>query len=487
MKILNILIICLALFATACSEDFIEIAPISQQSVEKFFKTAEDVEQAVIGAYDALQSGGQYGGVSGFNHFMEVTADNSYNPNTLQVGGSRAAFDNFRLDPTTIWLNDTWVACYAGINRCNTVLSRIDAISMNESTKKIRKAELKFLRALTYFNMVRIWGDVPLILEEREEVFASFQDTRTPTDAVYTQIIKDLTEAINDLPVKGQTQTGRATQGAAQALLGKVYLTQGRWNDAVNTLDQVTKSSAKYALEANYANIFKTTNKHGIESIFEVNFLENTNGEGNRIDNPDNASDANNKPSPNYFALVSEHLKKNPNDVRPNVTIDTIAVSGPIINAFSGKFQGAAFIGKDGSYGFNIVVLRYADVLLMLAEALNEQDYSSNGRALELLNQVRTRAGAIAYTATDLPTQQSFRDAIALERRLELAFENHRWFDLVRTKKAVEVMNAANGGGTTPNAASSLAFTMKENQLLFPIPQGQIDASAKKITQNPGY
>lgn len=487
MKFINLLIICLAILATSCSEDFIELAPISEQSIDNFFKSAEDIEQAVLGTYDALQSDGQYGGISGFNHFMEVTADNSFNPNTLQTGGSRAAFDNFSLDPTNLWLNNTWIDCYTGINRCNTILNRIDPINMDANTKAIRIGEVKFIRALTYFNLVRIWGDVPLIIEERENVFDAFQDTRTPASEVYQQIIQDLTDAIDALPIKGQTAKGRATKGAAQALLGKVYLTLKQWNDAVNLLDQVVNSPAKYTLEPKYANIFSPSNENGIESIFEVEFLAGSNGEGNVIDNPDSQSDGNNKPAPNYFALVSEHLKNNPNDVRPDVTIDTIAISGTTVNAFSRKFLGSAFVGSDGTYGFNIIVLRYADVLLMLSEALNEQGYTANGRAFDLLNQVRRRAGANDYTATDLPNQQSFRDAIAKERRLELAFENHRWFDLVRTNKAIEVLNAANSGGSAPNAASALGFTLQPFQLLFPIPQAQIDASARKITQNTGY
>lgn len=479
MKITNILIIFLCILATSCSEDFIEIAPISEQSLDNFFKSAEDIEQAVAGAYDALQSDGQYGGVSGFNHFMEVRADNSYNTNTTQNSGTRAAFDNFSVDVSNPWLNNTWSSCYDGINRCNIILNRIDDIDMDASTKTARKGELHFIRALTYFNLVRIWGEVPLVTAERENVFDAFEDTRASVDAVYVQIVQDLNEAINELPLKGDTEAGRANKGAAQALLGKVYLTRGQWNEAANFLDDVI-SSGEYALEADFNKIFDRANEYGIESIFEVSFLENTNGEGNSIESPDNPNEANNKPSPNYFALVDKQLADHPNDVRPDATIDTIAVNGSTVNAFSGKFQGSAFQGADGSFGFNIIVLRYADVLLMLAEALNEQGYEADGRAFDLLNEVRIRAGAGTYSSADLPNQQSFSEAIDLERRLELAFENHRWFDLVRTGRALEVMNNAIG-------ASALNFTMQPHQVLYPIPQAQIDASAGVITQNTGY
>ncbi|MFS4456151.1 RagB/SusD family nutrient uptake outer membrane protein [Maribacter sp. 2304DJ31-5] len=475
MNIKNIIVSTVVLLVSfSCSEDFIDLDPLSDQSLGNFFSNGQDVEQAVIGAYDALQSANQYGGISGFNHFMEVRSDNSFNSNPNQDGGSRADFDNFSLDVANTWINGTWISCYDGINRCNTILNRIDAIEMDDNVKANRIGEVKFIRALTYFNLVRIWGDVPLITMERENAFDAFEDTRASTSAIYDQIIADLTDAIASLSLKADTDSGRATRGAAQALLGKVHLTLQDWSAAVSALESVVNSPTNYDLEANFADLFDQSNEFGVESIFEVNFLSGTNGEGLQLQG--SPAERNNKPSVNYIDYTNAYLIGNPNDVRPGVSINIISGT----DALTGKLAGIDDVGSDGTYDSNIIVIRYADVLLMLAEALNEIGYQASGDAFTYLNQVRSRAGASTLTFTDLPDQTAFRDWIAEERRLELAFENHRWFDLIRTGKALEVMNSAANAG-------SFAFTVEAHQLLYPIPQAQIDASGGALTPNPGY
>jgi len=459
----------------ACSEEFINLAPISEQSAANFYKNQTDLEQAVVAAYDALQDGAQYG-VNGFDHFMEVIADNTFNDNTTQNGGQLANFDNFNLTANNTVLNSTWNSCYRGIQRCNIVLNRIDKIEIPDSTKAVRKGEVKFIRALTCFNLVRIWGDVPLVLNEVENPFEAFEHTRNSTDAVYAQIIRDLEEAIADLPLRFKApDVGRATKGAAQALLGKVHLTRKQHQPAATLLEQVI-AAGTYKLLPNFADVFSSKNKNNAESIFEVQFKSGTNGEGISTTPPTNKSDVNNRPSNDIIKLFRE----NP-DVRFEASIALPAGAPP----YSKKRLDD--LGSDATFGFNAMVLRYADVLLMAAEALNEIGYQPNGKAFDYLNAVRTRAKATPYTVNQLPNQASFRQAIDKERRLELAFENHRWFDLVRTNRALEVLNAANLGGTSPNAASSFPFTMKAHQVLFPLPLTQIDASAGKLSQNPGY
>ncbi|HMO38141.1 MAG TPA: RagB/SusD family nutrient uptake outer membrane protein [Saprospiraceae bacterium] len=465
----NILFFTLLLSLASCSEDFINLAPISQSNSANFYKTADDINQAVIAAYDALQEGGQYAD-NGFDHYMEVRSDNTYNDNVTQSAGNLSNFDNFALRSDNPRLNTTWSSCYRGIQRCNIVLNRIGAIEMDETIRNIRKGEVKFLRALTYFNLVRIWGDVPLVLNEIENTFEAFEHTRQPKDEVYAEIIKDLQEAAAALPNSfDAANVGRATKGAAQTLLGKVYLTRGQYNEAATILEQVINVGT-YKLLDNFKAVFEVANKNNAESIFEVQFKSGTNGEGLNITPPWDPSDANNRPSNNILNFfVAE------NDPRLDMSVDTA----------SGKPYSAKRVdvrGSDGAFGFNVMVLRYADVLLMAAEALNEVGYN-NGKAFDYLNQVRSRVGVPTYTTATLPNQQNFRLAIEKERRLELAFENHRWFDLLRTGRALDVMKAAAGG----NDASALAYTITENQLLFPIPQTQIDASGGKLTQNPGY
>ncbi|PRD46129.1 RagB/SusD family nutrient uptake outer membrane protein [Sphingobacterium haloxyli] len=462
----TITIIFAAFTLSSCSEDFINLMPISQQSADGFYRSASDMEQAVMAAYDALQDGAQYGG-NGFDHFMEVRSDNTFNDNTTQEGGARAAFDNFTLSPSNFMLNNTWNSCYKGIQRCNIVLNRIDAIEMDETAKTQRKGEVQFIRALTYFNLVRIWGDVPLVTNEIEDAFEAFAHERTSTEEVYAQIIRDLQSAAESLPeVWDGNEGGRATRGAAKTLLGKVYLTTQDYGNALTQLEAVINSDV-YGLLPDFADVFSVSNKNHRESIFEVQYKSGTNGEGNTITDPMQSGDVNNKPSPNIVRLFEENFDNR--------------FESSIVYAFNSARSAKRIDtrGTDGSFGFNTMVLRYADVLLMVAEALNEQAYG-NDEAFTYLNAVRDRADASLYDRTSLPDQQSFREAIALERRLELAFENHRWFDLLRTGKALQVMNDSEG-------VSALPFTMEEHDLLFPIPQAQIDASSGKLTPNPGY
>lgn len=462
------------LLIQSCSEDFIELAPVSDLNTGNFYKTEADIEQAVIAAYDALQDGSQYGG-NGFDHFMEVRSDNTFNDNTTQNGGARANFDNFNLSSNNLMLNDTWNSCYQGIQRCNIVLNRIEKVKMAAGVANIRRGEVKFLRALTYFNLVRIWGDVPLVLNEIEDPFEAFGHTRNSSDQIYNQIVQDLQDASELLPAKHDaTEVGRATRGAALTLLGKVYLTRQQFPLAASTLKQLI-DDGNYQLLSSFAAVFSVTNKNNAESIFEVQYKSGTSGEGNNTTDPTQGQDVNNKPSPNIIQV----FQQNPDD--------RFAASVQLTTGYPYSKKRIDVRGTDGSFGFNTMVLRYADVLLMYAEALNEVGYQADGEAFVFLNKIRERANANSYTANELPDQNSFREAIALERRLELAFENHRWFDLVRTGKAIEVMNHANEGGLSPNAASALPFTMQAYQVLYPLPQAQIDASGGKLIQNPGY
>ncbi|HTE24117.1 RagB/SusD family nutrient uptake outer membrane protein [Flavitalea sp.] len=462
MKKLYTLIIIAA--CTGCSKDFINLVPISDQSIEAFYKTETDIAQAVIGTYDGLQ--GLYSG--NFAYFMEVPSDNSYNSNTTGNGGANADFDNFTLASSNFILNDTWNGCYRDIQRCNIILNRIDAVTMNDGIKENRKGEVKFIRALLYFNMVRIWGDVPLIVDEIDDPFEAFVHQRDPVDKVYTQIITDLEDAIAALPVKwsGANDIGRATKGSARTLLGKVYLTRKDFVKANAELANII-SSGTYKLVPDFAKVFGVENENNIESIFEIQYKSDAFGEGGGDGGLFSSGDGNNWPSANMLKLFV-----NNSDKRFDASVDT-TFNSP-------KFaKQKAVRGADGSFGSNVVVLRYADVLLMAAEALNEIGYN-NGNAFNYLNQVRQRAGASVYDQSTLPDQKSFRTAIELERRLELTFENHRWFDLLRTGRALEVMSTAVGG-------SAFVLDIKPHHLLFPIPLEQVDASAGKIIQNQGY
>ncbi len=449
--------------------DFIDLTPVSQQNSASFYKNEMEMEQALTAAYNSLKDIAQYGG-DGFSTFMEVPSDNTWNENTTMDGGSYASFDNFVVNPTNPQLERTWVSCFSGIQRCNIVISRLPNANVSDDFRTKKRGEALFLRALTYFNMVRIWGGVPLITEEVTNVNDAFHHKRATEEEVYTQIIKDLNEAIGLLPVTyDSSNVGRATKGAAQTLLGKVYLTQKDWSKVISLLKDGVISANNYKLMSDFSSVFSVSNKNNAESIFEVQFDKTIEGAGYIGGDPlIKNGDVNNLPSANLRAL----FEANPDD---RVAASIINLSGLGWRMY--KWHDTK--GSNNGLGFNIIVLRYADVLLMVAEALNELKYG-NAEALSYLNQVRLRSHAKAYTYEQLLDQESFRQAVAKERRLELAFENQRWFDLKRTGKAIDVLNNSVG-------ASILKVNVQSYQLLCPIPQSEIDASSGALEQNPGY
>lgn len=459
-----------SILALASCNDFIDLNPISEQNANIFYKDSLELDQALSAAYNSLQSIEQYGG-NGYAHFMEVTSDNTWNKNTTMNGGCFASFDNFIVDPTNAQVERTWIACYDGIQRCNIVITRLlnSGDNITEDFKNRKLGEAYFLRALTYFNMVRIWGEIPLITKEVIDVNESFEHARTSTEEIYKQIISDLEFASSNLPSSySASDIGRSTKGAAQTLLAKVYLTRQEWQKSLTLLNEVINSK-QYELLNNFSDVFSVNNKNNKESIFEVQFDGILEGQGYKgVDPLQAGSDVNNLPSDNLLNL----FKENPDD-RYQATVIDMGTQGWRLY----KWHGTK--GSNNGMDFNIMVLRYADVLLMASEAMNEIGYG-NTTALEYLNEIRRRSHASEYSYTELSNQEKFREAIAKERRFELAFENHRWFDLLRTGKAIEVMNSCKDG-------SIFDLNINQHQLLFPIPQNQIDASGGKLTQNEGY
>lgn len=456
---------------TACN-NFIDLNPISQQNADTFYKDSLEITQALAAAYNALQSKDQYGG-DGYPHFMEVPSDNTWNKNTTMGGGAFASFDNFMVDPTNAQLEWTWIACYDGIQRCNIVITRLlntkSSEVLTDDFKARKLGEAYFLRALTYFNMVRMWGDIPLVTQEVTDVNEAFDHVRASSEEVYQQIIADLEYAASSLPAAyDASELGRATSGAAQTLLAKVYLTRQEWQKSLDLLNKVISGGQYYLLD-DFASVFDVNNKNNKESIFEVQFDKVIEGQGYMGRDPlITGGDINNLPSDNLLKLFDE----NPDDRKNASVIDLGMQNWRLYKWHDTK-------GSNNGLGFNIMVLRYADVLLMASEAMNELGYGQP-LALEYLNKVRTRSHAEEYTYSQLNSQEAFRTAIKKERRLELSFENHRWFDLLRTGEAIEVMNSCEGGAI-------FQLNVKSYQLLFPIPQNQIDASGGKLTQNEGY
>lgn len=446
---------------TACQKDFLELKPLSQPNVDNFYKTANDFNNAVNGAYDALQSTTQYGG--DYNTIIEARSDNVLDNDPSSSAGLRYNIDRF-IEPTTnSVLRDTWGSLYTGINRCNLILDKIDAVTMDATLKARYKGEAQFIRALSYFNLVRLWGKVPLVLTAGSTTDARSY-TRNEIAEIYTAIEKDLTGAAAGLPVSYTgNDIGRATSGAAKGLLGKVYVTEKKYDLAVAPLKELVNGTA-YQLLSNVADVFAVNNKNNAELLFAVKFKKGgLLGEGHGSWYGTSIGD---NIEPSLRAAYPAGDKRLPLSVQVPVPSS--------INAVPRKFYDELSATND--VGNDFPVLRFADVLLLYAEALNEVGYQADGDAFKALNRVRTRAGVANYTAAQLATKEAFRTAVINERRLELALENDRWFDLIRTSTAVEAIKVT-------------GITMPAYRVVYPIPQSEIDVYNNKTSfpQNEGY
>ncbi|MBS0032343.1 RagB/SusD family nutrient uptake outer membrane protein [Chitinophaga sp. 22321] len=472
----------LVFLLSSCGKSFVDLQPVSSITTGNFYKTPEDFKNAVNGAYNALRSGGTYGADSYI--FGEIRSDNSI-PVASGSVTDQDEFDRFYIRTTNPFINNRWSNSYSAIARCNAILGRIGTITMTDAVKNQYTGEAKFLRALFYFNLVCTFGDVPLVLKEITNPDEGYEYGRNPKAAVYAQIEKDLTEAADALPVSFTgSDVGRATKGAAKAVLGRVLLTQKKYAPAAVQLKAVIDLQ-QYSLVPVYADFFKVSNKNNKEAIFDVQYKSGGVGQGNTWPNsfaPQNSGNAvimfggggNNTPSDD---LVNDYEA---GDQRKAATLATsyVNASGATIPGnFVKKYFDVPTVNNDN--GNNIPVIRYADVLLMYAECLNEAGYVASGDAFTYLNNIRKRAGLNDLTSATVPNQAAFRLAMEHERRVEFAFENLRWYDLVRTDRAITVMNGK-------AAQINLVNPVTTKNLVFPIPQSQIDINKTKITQNEG-
>ncbi len=489
--LLNICLACLLLMGmAACKKDFIELSPESTVSIDVLYKTDKDFQDAVIGIYSNFRP--QY---LNFWRFGDLRADDTKFGLVSQLEDIRN--DNFTSDNSDPVLASSWKNYYSIISRANKVLGTIDATSATVVVNKDRhKAEAEFLRALAYFDLVRIFGDVPLITKDLT-IADAYKSPREKVANIYNNlIIKDLLDAETKLPQKYTgSDIGRATKGAAKALLGKVYLTLKDFPRAEAKLQEVT--TLGYSLLANFNDLWDySKDEHHSEYIFDIEYEE---GQGNlgssftgqfaldfqagggplvaelarRYNIPSGTGGDAGIPNQSIFDAFSI----SPGDKRKDTTAATglygpngvfIPISATGVSALSLKYM-AKLVGSASDSKANWKVIRYADVLLMYAEALNEN--GKTAQALTYLNMIRSRAGITQYSGL---TQADTRVKVYLERRLELYLEGQRWFDLVRTGRALATM---------------APYGMKDYMTVFPIPQAQIDIVNDRnvLPQNPGY
>ena len=440
---------------TGCNK--LDIPPETALSSATFFKTESDFKQAVNGAYVPLRS------ITNDRAWVlgEMHSDNTYYPrNTLfgAVDNTENVADFAVPTANGVTTNDNvlnqYRLDYQIIARANQILATIDGVDFNADSKNNLKGQALFLRAHAYFELVRYFGKVPLHLTPvttRSEAALPLAST----EELYAQVDKDASAAAQMLLPKSKQEPGRATSGAAKTLLANLYIVQKKWADAEKVLKEIV-NSGEYALIPEYSDAFSTStgNKNNAESVFEVQFMEGSAGYNgsfiyNFLPRPITAAElqpitgtsntqslsgeGNNIPTPDIIAAYEA------GDKRKDASIAYVTLSQSLrenkVYPYIKKF--AKPHALHGNTGTNWPVYRYAEVLLFLAEALNEQNKISE--AGEYLKQVRKRAGLGDPTAT---SQGDMRTAIYHERRVELAFENKRWFDLVRTGRVQEVITA---------------------------------------------
>jgi len=474
----------LSMTQTGCDK-FLTVDPPYTQDVENFFQTPEDYDRALTGAYDMLQA-------SFLTLWMgEIASDNSIaggesvndSPGLHQIDAMSHGGVNNELRNVLRWN-------YTGVTRANYILEHKDNIDFPGKAHVL--AEAKFLRAYYYFELVKYFGDVPLIIDRRIGIEEALQIPRSPKSDVYAQIEKDLKESSEVLnPVA--SQKGRATKGAAQAFLGKVYLYQNKFTEAAATFDEVI-ASGSFSLIANYNDLFSVANENNSETVFDVQYTGLEGGsygcliclEGNaavgfqgiRQYNGPVYGDGNSYNLPTQelydaFSSIDGRRAATILDIdafiasQPNPASITYAIGA---GGHTG-FYNNKYIKRQGEIGLpdndltspvNYRVIRYADVLLMAAEAHYQLGHTATSQ--QLVNQVRGRAGVPGIPVNSI-------DVIYRERRYELSGEGLRFFDLVRT-------------GQAPTYIDNFVIGKHE---LFPIPQVEIDLAGGHWAQNPGY
>lgn len=447
---------------------------------DQFYKSSNDAISAVTSVYSSLNTdpGGDFPMYGRQLYFLtDAPTDDATEGNAASNADVRA-MGSITYIANNNRIQANWTQHYRGINWANVAIDNVSKMSIDTTLRNRLVRESKFIRALLYFNLVRLFGDVPLVLHQAATVSETTTGRAAAAD-VYNQIIADLTDAESLPPSYSGNDIGRATSGAAKTLLAKVYLTQKQWKKASAECLEVMTGPYKYDLFPHYADVFNKSSKNGIEHIFSVQFLSNS-GASNSRDRimTDVFSGFSTKVPPDLPADSSLYKSYLPKDERRDVTYFTTltnpATGKPYHFTYLGlrKFVDTTQLLTPVESGINFPVLRYADVLLMYAEAVNE-DQGPTQAAYDAINKVRERAKIPDLTA-GLP-QSNFRDSVYKERRLEFVQEGHRWFDLVRTGRLVS---------SVKNVKGKAAVSDKDN--LFPVPQAEINVNPN-LSQNPGW
>ncbi|WP_437919471.1 RagB/SusD family nutrient uptake outer membrane protein [Sphingobacterium sp. LRF_L2] len=497
----------LLLSLVSCNDDFLNQLDPNAVVVEKFFETENDVLLAVNGVYQALRSSNNIGESSTL--FSEERSDNTGRDDNQSNAGEPFQFNDFSILPSNSYLKSHWANMYDGISRCNTILSRIDQVPFsNEDVKKRYLAETKFVRALLYFHLVRKFGDLPLAtVEVTNKEQATALAYRQPEAVIYQQIITDLTEALDsNLPnTQWEYAVGRTSKAAINAILGQVYLTIGSTvaeGQAENLRLAEQYLTAAYGMrtfgklnEIPYEEVFDVDNKLTCkELILQVQYLQGDQNYSSSIarNNQARGETINSQyPSTGIGGNVKMDLVKDyeESDLRKSFSIKF--ASDPQVNDwFITKFRdNSTNAGIQGFGGNDWILIRYADVMLLLAET--KMNLGKDAEAIALLDEVRERGGLPNYATSRSNTAYTtkyptLKDAILHERRVELAFENHRWFDLIRNYDATELVSYFKSKNQSDYGNAKLS-NMSTKDRYYPIPYDEYQLDPIRMYQNPGY
>ena len=466
---------------TACTKEFLDVKPEGQITPEGYYSTPARAQELVNSIYNNMLTWDEHS-FSWIGITSIASDDADKGSSAGDTGADKDKLDNFTYGPTDISVNEIWVANFRGISRTNLALDILPKIAVESKLKNRLKGEAMFLRAYFYWNLVRTFGDVPLInsvIDPTNSVQVDQAMIRAPKQQIYDLIISDLLYAKDSLYNKGQYENadmGRATSGAAKGLLAKVYLYQKNWQASFDMAAQVI-NSGEYALVDDYSTIWREIGENSSESLFEVqavggpialgvqqySLVQGVRGQfGWGFNSP--SESLNN-------AYEENDLRREATMIYPGEVLwDDVVILDNLPNprynqkAYVSRSQ-ETFNGNDEQSNKNLRVLRYAEVLLIHAEAANELGNATS--ALQSLNLVRQRAGLTDISVTD---QSQLRQLIWHERRVELGMEHDRFFDLVRQGRAAEVMGP-------------LGFIAGKHEV-FPVPQSQIDISGGLLTQN---
>jgi len=483
-KILFSVLIALTLFSC---DKFLDLKPVSdgiavknESSDSVYYKSANEAEAALAGVYAGFRN--EYFELDYFVN-GDAQSDDAYagadNPANFQI-------DDYKIDATNSNVSRDWAYLYSIIGQANTLINNVNTVTDPELTAE-RKTEMigeaSFIRAFMYFQLVQLWGDVPLQLTEIKtvsaellpEIYPIMFPPRNPMAEVYAQIIKDLETALASVPSTAINKN-YVTRGAVNAMLAKVYATQEPhdWQKVLKYCNDVIAGG--YSLLPDYDQLWDNAHENSSESIFEINY-EGTSSSGNWGASMFMGMDWKKFNIPSNDLLAAFDAEND--NIRKASSIVFLDVTGKWSDPHYPQDQ-YPFVNKYRIYTSpspqNYIFLRLADILLLKAEALNETGDVAG--AATLVNQVRSRVSLPPTPASD---QSAMRLAIEKERRLELAFEGIRWYDLKRTGRAIDVINNAKDQN-----GQNIGYQLNQDKLLWPIPQAELDKNTK-LVQNPGY